>query len=87
MFTTSRYSSKETRKTAKMLADVFSSKYVCRGKKPLDILVKKARNDGHRRIVIAEEEKGKLIRLRFIEVNADGSWNWLSSVGFNEEQN
>jgi len=87
MFTTSRYSSNETKEKTKKLAGIFSSVYVSRGKKPLSELVEKARNDGERRICIAEEKNKKFSRLRIVEVKSDGSWEWLSDVGFYEERN
>lgn len=59
MFTTSRYSSPDTRMLAKRMAAASGERYTARGKKTIDSLAREARRLGETGIAIIEERGGR----------------------------
>lgn len=81
MWTTSRYSSDETRRLCRKLADSSRSIYVARGKKTISELVGFARRKGEHSIMIVEEKEGGPAEIKEITVFETGSWQWQKSHG------
>ena len=86
MITTSRYASNLTRKFAKIVSNLFSSRYFSRGKKTIDELAVFSRKIGDERIVVIKEKDGKPTLFDIIEVRENSIWSWLESVGISYEE-
>lgn len=84
MYTTSRYSSAETRKFARRLAEKNKERYTARGKKTVEQLVSFARKTGEEKITIVRERKKKPAVISVIEINERGGWRWAEESEINE---
>ncbi len=76
MFTTSRYSSEETRRKAGLIAKESKEPYIARGKKTIDSLVEEARRRGESMLNIIEERKGEAAIISMIRIDEMGRWAW-----------
>ena len=78
MFTTSRYSSEETRRRAGLIAKENKEPYLARGKKTIDSLVEEARRRGESVLNIIEERKGEAAIVSTIKIDEMGRWAWAA---------
>lgn len=81
MITTCRYAHPSSRGLAAVLAFAFRQPYVPRSKKTIETLVRHARRQGDNRILIIEEENGRVSHLAVIRVDELGRWAWLNRIG------
>ncbi|MCI0503760.1 hypothetical protein L0Y65_03550 [Candidatus Micrarchaeota archaeon] len=83
MYTTSRYASEETRRTARAIALSNNERYAARGKKTIARLAEEARRLGEGTVSIIEERAGKAAVIAMIAVDERGGWRWSGEKPFN----
>jgi rRNA maturation protein Rpf1 len=74
--TTSRYASTGTRAAAKKMAVEMRGRYAARCKKTIQELADYSWKQGHSKLFVVEEKKGKPAFLSEIIIDSWGKWKW-----------